>query len=157
MMHFLNSNDLRNLNHWYKVFLVSYGVPNMVTIIPKGPSLHLKKIPRSSADRLNQLIAGTGTSNSYSHKYHDYCRVAQIDINGGDFHQYLSDFNDLGTIVKTFLRAIEWHQDHEISMKKESGKPMIRWDGHLTTWNVSRLVAQQRTVARPCRLFLFFM
>ena len=49
--------------------------------------------------------------------------------------QYLSDFNDLGAILKPFLRAIDWHQDHKIpiSIDDEDGAKLIpsSFDGFL--------------------------
>ena len=49
--------------------------------------------------------------------------------------QYLSVFYDLGTILKPFLRAIEWYQDHQnpISIDDEEGAKLIpsSFDGFL--------------------------
>ena len=49
--------------------------------------------------------------------------------------QYLSDFNDLGTILKPLKRAIEWYQDHKnpISIDDEEGCKLIpsSFDGFL--------------------------
>ena len=49
--------------------------------------------------------------------------------------QYLSDFNDLGTILKPLKRAIEWYQDHKnpISIDDEEGAKLIQssFDGFL--------------------------
>ena len=47
----------------------------------------------------------------------------------------ISDFNDLGTILKPFLRAIEWYQDHQnlINIDDEEGAKLIQslFDGFL--------------------------
>ena len=51
--------------------------------------------------------------------------------------QYLSDFNDLGTILKLFLRAIGRHQNHKnpISIDDEEGVKLIlsSFDGFSTS------------------------